>query len=72
MYRSAAQDARMHGGAECTNIFDVFLVCSKKIPTDPGSTYPRPEKPPVYEGNPESYLYFGVPGVCSKGLLGFS
>ena len=37
---------------------------------NPGLTYQKDPQLPVYDGNP-SYLYFGVPKVCSRGLLEF-
>ena len=48
-----------------------FFFLSKKTPTNiPGSnTLEDRQKLAVYEGNPESYVYFGVHGVCSTGLL---
>ena len=44
---------------------------SKEIPTYPRGTYPRPSTHlSMKEILP--YLHFGLPGVCSRGLLEFS
>ena len=53
-------------------VMDSYIIYLRKFQQTPG-TYPRPStQPPVYGSEILPYLYFGVPGVCSRGLLEFS